>query len=116
MPVDLALLNIEFNVFSKNREHIIHLPNPVRDNVRKFVNDCASRRAEVGNHLFQLIVDLCKSITYPRANGRSTTGPQGRGRDGKDNANQALYQLVARVKDSTAEFPPLSAATSHRGL
>ena len=34
----------------------------------------------------------------------------------RHNANQALYQLVARVKDSTAEFPPLSAATSHRGL
>ena len=49
----LALLDIEFNVFAKNREHMIHLPNPVRDNVRKFVNDCAIRRAEIGNHLFQ---------------------------------------------------------------
>src|SRR5258707_10558289 len=49
----LALLDIEFNVFGRNREHIIHLPNLVRDNVRKFINDCAIRRAEIGNYLSQ---------------------------------------------------------------
>src|SRR5262245_17746183 len=49
----LALLDIEFNAFAKNREQIGHLPNPARDNVRRFVNDCAIRRAEIGNHLFQ---------------------------------------------------------------
>src|SRR3954463_11696455 len=37
----LNLLDIEFNVFGRNREHIINLPNPVRDNVRKFMNDCS---------------------------------------------------------------------------
>src|SRR5262245_14199887 len=31
----LALLDIEFNAFAKNREQIGDLPNPVRDNVRK---------------------------------------------------------------------------------
>jgi hypothetical protein len=49
----LALLDIEFNAFAKNREHIGYLPPPVRDNLRKFLNDCAIRRAAIGNHLFQ---------------------------------------------------------------
>jgi len=35
----LTLLDIEFNVFAKNRKQIGHLPNPVRDNVRKFAKD-----------------------------------------------------------------------------
>src|SRR6266478_2109428 len=54
----LALLDIEIGVFGRNREHIIHLPNPVRENVRKFVTDCAIRRAEIGNHLSQF-TNLC---------------------------------------------------------
>src|SRR5262249_56263996 len=43
----LSILDIEINVFCRNREHITHLPNPVRENVRKFVTDCAVRRAEI---------------------------------------------------------------------
>ena len=40
----LALLDTEINVFGRNREQIVHLPSQVRDNVRKFMNDCAIRR------------------------------------------------------------------------
>jgi hypothetical protein len=51
----LTLVDVEINVFGRNREQIIHLPNPVRENVRKFVTDCAIRRAEIGNHLGELL-------------------------------------------------------------
>jgi hypothetical protein len=98
----LALLDIEFNVFSKNREHIIHLPNPVRDNVRKFVNDCAIRRAEIGNHLFQF------NNSWTHANQLHTRGQMVEAQRvrkeeaemARHNADQALGQLVVRVKDS----------------
>jgi hypothetical protein len=98
----LALLDIEFNVFSKNREHIIRLPNPVRDNVRKFVNDCAIRRAEIGNHLFQF------NNSWAYANHLHTRGQMVEAQRvrkeeaemARHNADQALGQLVVRVKDS----------------
>ena len=98
----LALLDIEFNVFARNREHIIHLPNPVRDNVRKFVNDCAIRRAEIGNHLFQF------NNSWAYANQLHTRGQMVEAQRvrkeeaemARHSANQALGQLVARVKDS----------------
>ena len=98
----LALLDIEFNVFAKNREHMIHLPNPVRDNVRKFVNDCAIRRAEIGNHLFQ----FNNSWTYANQlhiGGQMVEAQRVRKEEAemaRHNADQALDQLAARVKDS----------------
>ena len=98
----LALLDIEFNVFARNREHIIHLPNPVRGNVRKFVNDCAIRRAEIGNHLFQF------NNSWTHANQLHTRGQMVEAQRvrkeeaemARHNADRALDQLVARVKDS----------------
>jgi hypothetical protein len=84
----LALLDIEFNVFGRNREHIIHLPNPVRENVRKFVSDCAIRRAEIGTNLAQFtnlwaLADRLQSqgdgpqaqATGPHPTGNSAAGP-----------------------------------------
>ena len=83
-------------------EQIGHLPNPVRDNVRKFVNDCAIRRAEIGNHLFQ----FNNSWTY--ANQLHTRGQmveaqrvrEEEAEMARHNADQALAQLVVWVKDS----------------
>jgi hypothetical protein len=98
----LALLDIEFGVFGRNREHIIHLPNPLRENVRKFVTDCAIRRAEIGNYLSQFtnlwaLADRLQSQgdgpQAQRVRTQQATVPLGQ-------ANQALDQLVARVKDS----------------
>jgi hypothetical protein len=98
----LALLDIEFNVFGRNREHIIHLPNPARDNVRKFVNDCAIRRAEIGNHLFQFN-NLWAYANQLHTQGQMVEAQRVRKEEAemaKHNANQALGQLDARVKDS----------------
>jgi hypothetical protein len=98
----LALLDIEFGVFGRNREHIIHLPNPVRENVRKFVTDCAIRRAEIGNHLaeFSRFMALADQL---QGQGDAPQAQRVRNQPAevaRRNANQALDQLVARVKDS----------------
>ena len=98
----LTLLDIEFNVFARNREHIIHLPNPVRDYVRKFVYDCAIRRAEIGNHLFQF------NNSWAFANSLHTRGQMVEAQRvrkeeaemARHDADQALDQLATRVKDS----------------
>src|SRR5262249_60821626 len=71
----LSILDIEINVFCRNREHITHLPNPVRENVRKFVTDCAVRRAEIaaisgcGSRcaIASTTTQLCESVGSTRA-------------------------------------------------
>jgi hypothetical protein len=50
-----VLLDTELNVFGRNREQIIHLPNSVREGVRRFINDCSIRKAEMGYHLGELV-------------------------------------------------------------
>jgi hypothetical protein len=97
----LALLDIEFNVFGRNREHIIHLPNPVRDSVRKFVNDCAIRRAEIGTHLAQF-TNFWTLAGQLQSQGQASQAQQAnqQANVARANANQALDQLATRVKDS----------------
>jgi hypothetical protein len=47
----LALLQIELDVFGRNREQIIHLPPDTRAALRQFMNSCAIKRAEISNFL-----------------------------------------------------------------
>jgi hypothetical protein len=49
----LRLLDIELNIYGRNREHTIHLPSDVREKVRKFITDRSVRRGEVGNYIRQ---------------------------------------------------------------
>jgi hypothetical protein len=99
----MALLDVEINVFGRNREHIIHLPNPVRDDVRKFMNDCAIRKAEMGYHL----QELTKIMTFAdqlQAQGQAPQAQHVRTQQAPQplaKATQALTQLADRVKDST---------------
>jgi hypothetical protein len=98
----LALLDIELNVFGRNREQLTHLPNPVRENVRKFVTDCAIRRGEIGTNIAQFsrlrtLADQMQSQGHgPEAQRMSTQANVPLA-----SANQALNQLASRVKDST---------------
>jgi hypothetical protein len=97
----LSLLDVEINVFGRNRENIIHLPNPVRENIGKFVTDCAIRRAEIGTNLAQF-VNLMTLADQLQSQG---DGPQAhRVRNQTqvplNRANQALDQLATRIKDS----------------
>jgi hypothetical protein len=98
----LGLLDVEINVFGRNREHIIHLPNPMRENVRKFVTACAIRRAEIGTNLAQF-VNLITLADQLQARGDGPQAQRVRNEQAevaRRNANQALDQLVTRVKDS----------------
>ncbi len=98
----LALVDIEIGVFGRNREHIIHLPNPARENVRRFVTDCAIRRAEIGNHLSEfsklwaLADQLLSQGDAPQAQRVRTQQAE----VARRHANQALDQLAILVKDS----------------
>jgi hypothetical protein len=98
----LSLLDVEIGAFGRNREHIIHLPNPIRENVRKFVTDCAIRRAEIKSHLseFSRFMALADQL---QSQGDAPQAQRVRNQSAevaRRNANQALDQLVARVKDS----------------
>ncbi|MEQ9144612.1 MAG: hypothetical protein RLO08_09660 [Parvibaculaceae bacterium] len=68
----LALFDAEVNIFGRNREFAIRLDNGLRDEVRKFVTNCALRRSEIGMYLatFQQSMELADRL---RASG---DGPQ----------------------------------------
>ena len=97
----LALLDIEFNIFGRNREHIIHLPNPARENVRKFVTDCAIRRGEIGSYLAQF-TSLWTLANQLQSQGQAFQTQQQQATAQLNLANQALNQLDSRVKDSAS--------------
>src|SRR5262249_1108416 len=98
----LALLDVEINVFGRNRENIIHLPNPLREKVRKFVTDCAIRRAEIGTNLAQF-ASLWALADQLQARGDGPQAQRVRNEQAQiplGKANQALNQLATRVNDS----------------
>ena len=97
----LNLLDIEFNVFGRNREHIINLPSPVRDNVRKFINDCSIRRGEIGGYLAQFSNSLAMANQLQnQGQVQASQTQQQQAQALRALANQALDQLATRVKDS----------------
>jgi hypothetical protein len=49
----LTLIEVEIQIYGRNREHLIHLPDELRTSVREFMNDVAIKRAEVANKLSQ---------------------------------------------------------------
>src|SRR5262249_29822636 len=101
-PDYLNLLDIEFGVFGRNRENLIHLPNPVRDNMRKFVNDCSIRRGEIGGYLAQFSNSL-RLADQLQSQGQAPQAQRVREQQAQvqlAQANQALNQLATRVKDS----------------
>jgi hypothetical protein len=98
----LMLFDVEVTVFGRNREQIIHLPNPLRENVRKFVTDCAIRRAEIGNHLAQF-TNLCTLADQLQSSGQAPQAQRvyQQAQVPLNSANQALDQLATKVSGST---------------
>ena len=47
----LALIEVELNIFGRNREHLINLDDQNRGKVRKFMNDIAIKKTEIVTHL-----------------------------------------------------------------
>jgi hypothetical protein len=97
----LMLFDVEVNVFGRNREQIIHLPNPLRENVRKFVTDCAIRRAEIGNHLGQF-TNFWTLADQLQSQGHEPESQRVRQQANVPlaNAHQALDQLATKVSGS----------------
>jgi hypothetical protein len=100
-PDHLALLDIEFGVFSRNREHIIHLPDLVRENARKFVTDCAIRKGEIGNYRSQFLQALALANQLQNQ-GQAQQAQQShqQAQALAASANQALDQLATKVTSS----------------
>jgi hypothetical protein len=97
----LTLIDIENQVFSRNREHLISLPPDVREKVRKFVTDCAIHRAEIGNYLTTFNeqwaqadqFEVQRDAYHTNVRKAATEGPLAQ-------ANKALDALVQRSRDS----------------
>lgn len=95
----LALLEIELSVFGRNREHIIFLPPDVRSKLREFMNNCAIKRAEIGNFLMEfyqqnaLANQLAGSGQGPQAQRVKQAAADGPLAKANAAADQ-LYQLV----------------------
>jgi hypothetical protein len=108
----LALMDVEINVFGRNREHIIHLPEQLRDRVRKFVTDCALRRAEIGNFLGQFN-QLCRLADELQSQGHAQQAQTVRDQANGPLANgsRALDDLVTRVQDSINLVNEIKSAT-----
>ncbi len=99
----LALMDIEFNVFGRNREHIIQLPEPLRDRVRKFVTDCAVRRAQIGNYLAAFTSKWALADQLLGQN-QGLQSQQARAESGPPlaEANKVLDELSVRVQESSS--------------
>ena len=105
----LALLDVELTVFGRNREHTIYLSLETRDKLRKFMNACAIKRAEITNFLAEFYKQnaLADQLT---ASGQA---PQGQ-RVKNDallilnNANSAADQLFQQVREGEQLLKPTS--------
>jgi hypothetical protein len=98
----LVLIDVEVNVFGRNREQLILLPETLRDQVRKFVTDCALRRAEIANYLsgFDAKWRLADEL-FAKGDSPASERVRAEGNTPLAAAHKALDDLVARVSNST---------------
>lgn len=82
----LALLDVEIQIYGRNREHLIHLPEEERKLVRKFMNDVVALRAETAQGL-----DRFYELT--RLADQAQT--EGRGSDAQELRATASVPLIA---------------------
>ena len=47
----LGLIDVEIGVYGRNREHLIHLPEQARTDVRAFMTDCAVKKTDIAAKL-----------------------------------------------------------------
>lgn len=105
----LMLIEVEVQIYGRNREHLIHLPDDMRGPVRDFMNDIAVKRAEVADKLTQF------NQIWNQANQLEVqgSGPQA-GRTKSDalvplgEAQKAADKLVSIAKDGSGLVDRLS--------
>ena len=105
----LKLIELEVAVFGRNRENIIHLPQEVRDKLRRFINQVDIRTAEIRYHLaeFSRLWALADQL---QANGQ---GPQAQRTRTDANAplgraNTSADQLVLLKQEGEAHSTKLA--------
>lgn len=65
----LNLIDVEINIYGRNREHLILLPSETRDQLRQFMNDVAIKRTDVIQSLDKFY-DVIRLSDQIRAEGR----------------------------------------------
>lgn len=105
----LMLIEVEIQIYGRNREHLIHLPDEERNLVRQFMNSIAIKRADVTNHLDQFY-KLGRLADQTQVEGRAPEAQRIR-----DNSNISLSgaqtaadRLTAITKESAAIIDRLS--------
>lgn len=86
----LALIDVEVNVFGRNREYLVMIPDNEAEAVRKFMNEIALRRTDTSSHL-QEFYRLSGWAGQIRAEGR---GPEA-GR-----ADEAALVPLSKAKEA----------------
>lgn len=97
----LTLFDMEVNVFGRNREHLVSLPLPIRDNVRAYMNDCALIRAQIGGGLTEFNrLTLAADEMQAAGNGPQAQRTRAAANAPLQTADTALDRLVARSQDA----------------
>jgi hypothetical protein len=121
----LILLETEIGIFGRNREHIIALPPDVRGPLRAFVNNCAIKRAEIGNFLTEFyrqwaLADQMESSGQTpegqRVRANAAAGPLQKANAAADRLHQLLPdadKVLAELESVRARKGPTDAQSPH---
>lgn len=105
----LSLIDVEIGIYGRNREHLLLLPESTRNDIRKFMTDCALKRAEITQKLdqFYRLFDLADQIL---AEGRATESERKRKQADAPlkEAQKAADKMVRIVDKGSAIIADLS--------
>ena len=98
----LTLIDSEINVYDRNREFLIHLPEPLRNEVRTFMNSCAVKKADISSRLLDCY-ELLKKIKLAQEEGRNSDAQQYEQAsiEPLQDAHRAADKLYEIVKDTS---------------
>ena len=108
-PDFLAFIDVEVGIYGRNREHLVHLPNDIRNDVRKFLNEVAVKRLEIANKLDQWS-RTWRLAGQIQAEGRAPEAQRERDRAAPllQEAHKAADKLVALANNSSQLLERLS--------
>jgi hypothetical protein len=97
-------------VYARNREHLLHLPEAMRDRVRTLMNDCALKKVEIATKLARLseMMNLANQI---QAEGRPPEAEHLRQQAGDGplkEAHSAADKLAIVARDAPGLIQDLS--------
>lgn len=92
----LMLIEVEIQIYGRNREHLINLPDDARNKIRKLMSEISIKRAEVANNLeeFYKLSRLADQI-YAEGRGPEAQRIRENGSISLQNAQTAADRLVS---------------------